>query len=208
MVDIKSIGSDSAFLVDSQSTDTGNLNGKKVVQSHKPLFIVLIILGIAGIGVGCAGLASFGAHQGWWIAGGMSNLSQINAIILMAAGGGVGLILFTTGVTGVAQIESEIANRSFTLKMIQRMEIGEYKRQREFPHAKLYECTIEFSNGKQREVYLTEGEISNFVEVLDSAKIVNHALKKFTSPNRLVGFRVKDVLAGLDGKIAARVDTI
>ncbi|MBS0623772.1 MAG: hypothetical protein JSS62_04035, partial [Verrucomicrobia bacterium] len=56
-------------------------------------FIVAMIAGIGGLAVGGAGVASY------FHVGALSNVSQVNAIIMMAVGGG-GTILFVTGVVG------------------------------------------------------------------------------------------------------------
>ncbi len=80
--------------------NTGNLGGKKVAQWKKPLFIALIIIGGLGLVGAGVGLASFGAHQGWWTAGSLSNLDQVYAIIMMGVGGG-GIIFLIAGIVGL-----------------------------------------------------------------------------------------------------------
>ena len=60
-------------------------------------FAILIILGIGGLAIAGAGLAVFGGHQGFWHAGALSQLSQVNGLILMGAGGAGGLISLVLG---------------------------------------------------------------------------------------------------------------
>lgn len=66
---------------------------------EKPLLFALVIIGILGLGAAGTGLASFGAQapQNWWAAGALSNLSQVDAIIMMSAGGGVVLVSMIIG---------------------------------------------------------------------------------------------------------------
>src|SRR5262245_32562042 len=57
-------------------------------------FIIAIILGIGGLGVGGAGVA------GYFHVGALSNMTQIDAITMMALGGGGGVILLIVGLVG------------------------------------------------------------------------------------------------------------
>ncbi|MCC5832682.1 MAG: OmpH family outer membrane protein [Chlamydiales bacterium] len=68
---------------------------------RQPIYAALIILGVIGIGALGMGLACFGASQSLWgISAPFSQISQINAIIMMSAGGGAGFVLFTAGAVG------------------------------------------------------------------------------------------------------------
>lgn len=81
-----------------QNEEKGSLAGKNVIVGGKGLSVVLILLGVMGIGVAAAGLASFGGHQNWWSAGALSQIEQIPGIAMMAAGGVVGFVCLTTGI--------------------------------------------------------------------------------------------------------------
>ena len=58
-------------------------------------FAICIIAGIGGLAVGGVGVAGY--------LGGISNLNQVHAIIMMAAGGGSGTLLFIIGVVGAVK---------------------------------------------------------------------------------------------------------
>ncbi len=60
-------------------------------------FIIAIIVGIGGLAVGGAGVA------GYFHVGALSNLAQIDAIIMMAVGGGGGVILLIVGIVGTVK---------------------------------------------------------------------------------------------------------
>jgi len=63
-------------------------------------FAIVIILGLGGLAVVGVGLGGFGAQQGWWQVGSLSNLSQVHSIIMMAAGGGGGIVFLIMGIVG------------------------------------------------------------------------------------------------------------
>jgi hypothetical protein len=60
-------------------------------------FAIAIIVGIGGLAVGAAGLA------GYFHVGALSNMAQVDAIIMMAVGGGGGIILLIIGVVGTVK---------------------------------------------------------------------------------------------------------
>lgn len=79
------------------------LQDRQVVSccNRQPIFIALIILGVVGIGALGLGVAGFGASQSWWtISAPFSHMGQMNAIILMSAGGGAGFLFLTVGAVG------------------------------------------------------------------------------------------------------------
>ena len=100
--DTQRIGSGELTPMIKKQADVGNLEGKQVAKWQTPLFIALVIIGMIGLGAAGAGFASFGAHQSWWSAGGLSNLSQMNTLIMMAAGGG-GSLLLVSGIVGLVK---------------------------------------------------------------------------------------------------------
>ncbi len=57
-------------------------------------FIIAIIVGMGGLAVGGAGVA------GYFRVGVLSNMAQIDAIIMMAVGGGAGVIFLMVGIAG------------------------------------------------------------------------------------------------------------
>lgn len=72
----------------------------------------IIILSLGGLAVAGVGLGGFGMQQEWWQAGALSNLSQINSIIMMAAGGGGGIILLITGIVDLVKNHRNNTNDS------------------------------------------------------------------------------------------------
>jgi hypothetical protein len=60
-------------------------------------FIIAIIVGIGGLAVGGAGVA------GYFHVGALSNMAQIDAIIMMAVGGGGGITLLIVGIVGTVK---------------------------------------------------------------------------------------------------------
>lgn len=86
---------------------------KKEMRYQKPLLIALIILGLVGLGIAGIGLAGFGAAppQSLWAAGALSNLGQINSIIMMATGG---IIVLVIGI--ITAVKKHHANRCNLLK--------------------------------------------------------------------------------------------
>lgn len=75
----------------------GDLGQKKAAKWEKPLFFALIILGVVAIGVAGYGAFSF---QSGWAAGGFTSLNQIQALSLMAAGVGSGILFGIPGIVG------------------------------------------------------------------------------------------------------------
>jgi hypothetical protein len=66
-------------------------------SKDKPILIVLVILGLASAASLGVGMACLGATQGWWAAGALSHVSQINAIVIISAGAGGAFISFVVG---------------------------------------------------------------------------------------------------------------
>jgi hypothetical protein len=60
-------------------------------------FAIAIIVGVGGLAVGAAGLV------GYFHVGALSNMAQVDAIIMMAVGGGGGTILLIIGVVGTVK---------------------------------------------------------------------------------------------------------
>lgn len=83
---------------------------KEETNRAKPLFFALVVISVIGLGVAGTGLASFGAqaHQGWWAAGALSNLSQVDAIIMMSVGGTSSVLSVIIGIAlNAREVEPE-----------------------------------------------------------------------------------------------------
>jgi hypothetical protein len=80
-----------------------NIYHRDVFKNHHPSklktygFIIAIIVGIGGLAIGGAGVV------GHFHVGALSSLDQIDAIIMMAIGGGGGAILFIIGIVGTVK---------------------------------------------------------------------------------------------------------
>jgi hypothetical protein len=173
-----------------------------VCKSPKELgFVIAIIVGIGGLAVAGVGFASFGSTQGWFAAGALSNLSQIDAIIMMAAGGAGGIVFLIIGIVGTVKNKT-FQNKKFTLDMIEGLRIGNYKEESAFPNHRFYLCKFKFTNGQTREVYLHQQEIGNFEEKLGNKCVNNSSTRAFTI-NRLFDSPER-ILEKLDGEIAGR----
>ena len=87
-----------------------------VPASHSPSklktygFAIAIIVGIGGVAVGAAGLAGF------FHVGALSNMAQIDAIIMASVGGGLGIILLITGVDGTVKNRHSTTRQSGSTK--------------------------------------------------------------------------------------------
>lgn len=68
--------------------------------------IIAIIVGIGGLAVGGAGVAGY-VH-----AGALSNLAQIDAVIMMAVGGGSGVTLLIVGIVGTIKNRQPVSLQS------------------------------------------------------------------------------------------------
>jgi hypothetical protein len=68
-------------------------------------FIIAIIVGVGGLAVGGAGVA------GYFHVGALSNLAQIDAIIMMAVGGGGGVILLIVGIIGTVKNRQPVSHQ-------------------------------------------------------------------------------------------------
>jgi len=87
------------------ASSTSSVRQKEIdsnIPSHNSLsklktygFAIVIIMAIGGLAVSGVGVAGF------FHVGALSNLSQINAIIMMAVGGGMGIILLVAGGAGL-----------------------------------------------------------------------------------------------------------
>lgn len=85
----------------------GRVNYSDITSSKGPkvLFVVLILLGVVGVLVATTGLASYGGHQQWWPAGGLSQLAQVDAIIMMGTGWTGGIACLIAGIVGMVRMK-------------------------------------------------------------------------------------------------------
>src|ERR1700722_4434952 len=90
--------------MDSSASRVGSREISRQVPTSPPLskletygFAIAIILGIGGLAVGAAGLA------GYFHVGALSNMAQIDVIIMMIACGGGGTILLIIGAVGTVK---------------------------------------------------------------------------------------------------------
>jgi hypothetical protein len=74
-------------------------------------FAILIIVGIGGLAVAGVGLGGFGVQQGWWQAGALSHLDQIHSIIMMAVGGGGGILSLIIGIIVSVKNKANVESR-------------------------------------------------------------------------------------------------
>jgi hypothetical protein len=84
----------------------GALKGRSVVNWQKPLFIALIIIGLA---VMSTGLASFGTHQWHWFAGALSKLSLLEASVMIGIGSGFIVLVLAVGIMKLNQKKKEVS---------------------------------------------------------------------------------------------------
>lgn len=89
--------------MDSSASRVGSREINRNIPTHNPPsklktygFAIAIIVGIGGLAVGATGLA------GYFHGGALSNMAQVNAIIMMAASGG-GVILLIVGIVGTVK---------------------------------------------------------------------------------------------------------
>ncbi len=61
-------------------------------------FALHIIVGLGALAAAGVGLGCFGAHQGWWQAASLTQLTQTHSIIMMAVGGAGGTIYLTVSI--------------------------------------------------------------------------------------------------------------
>ncbi len=73
------------------------------------IFALCIILGMGGIVVAAVGWSGFGIQKGICI-GDVTHAKQMNAIIMMAVGGGSGVLLLLAGVVGMIKNKKETKN--------------------------------------------------------------------------------------------------
>ena len=93
---------DSSYRVESNDSTARLHSSNPLLKSCKTYGFAIAI--IIGIGIGIGGLAVGGVGAAGYFGGAISNLSQVHAIIMMAAGGGVcGAILFIFGVVGTVK---------------------------------------------------------------------------------------------------------
>lgn len=85
-----------------QPERAGKLGDKKVIPWKTPLFCVLTLLGICGLGALGFGLAQLGMHQGWW-AGSAVSLSQVESIITIVVGGASAACFGSIGIFGLVK---------------------------------------------------------------------------------------------------------
>lgn len=90
-----------------------SLNNERLPPPHSPSklntygFAIAIILGIGGLAVAAAGVA------GYFHVGALSNMAQINAIIMMAAGGGSGTLLLIVGSVGTIKNRQNVGHEQY-----------------------------------------------------------------------------------------------
>lgn len=90
----------------------------KQSSKYKTLGIAIaIIVGIGGFVVAGVGLGELGVQQGWWKIGTLSNLSQIQAIVMMGMGGGGGIIFLIIGI--VSSIQHQKSSREISQTTVQ-----------------------------------------------------------------------------------------
>ncbi len=70
-------------------------------------FALLIIVGLGGLAVAGVGLGSLGAHQGWWQAASLSQLTQTHSIIMMAVGGVGGIACLTISFFAIRRLRQQ-----------------------------------------------------------------------------------------------------
>ena len=93
----------------SASIPTGDLNRDTYPNNHLSKwktygFAIAIIVVIGGLAVAGVGLGGFGVPQGWWQAGALSNLGQINSIIMISVCGvGGGVVFLITVIVSVVK---------------------------------------------------------------------------------------------------------
>ncbi len=73
---------------------------RKFVCGGKPIFYVLIFLGIIGIGAAGVGVAAYGTQAGLWSIGALSQVKQVYAIMLVVGGSGIGALFTPWGILG------------------------------------------------------------------------------------------------------------
>ncbi len=149
----------------------GNLDGRRIEKWHKPISVAFFIIGLTGICTSATGIAALAG------VGSLSNLTQLNAIIMISLGGGAGFALILSSVVCQAKVKrnpeiQELAEESTPFKAktwtFCRQPNGTYNVERKDPTGKRetieyghsYEQLAEIAKSMQEEFQWDEDEES------------------------------------------------
>lgn len=139
----------------SQHHPSNETQTNELKEGCKPIFIALTILSIIALGMFCTGLASLGAHQNWWCADGLNNVSQASAVAMVVLG-----FMPVLGVLAMC------ISMKFRVKKEQDPELAFLEKMNKHLEARSYTlCPVTDRNGEYVIVYKT-AEVTGFGKVV------------------------------------------